>query len=98
MLGPLGGIQDGRGGRKRFGARIRTRHLGLRRSRSGTVKIAETCTVSQMGFRTCETEYTRSGHQSRKGRENIPVAGTNHGRGENKDVRIEPNLGVWLRS
>eukprot|EP00959_Pyramimonas_sp_CCMP1952_P089586 1874213-Pyramimonas_sp.AAC.1 len=26
--------------------------------------------------------YTRSGHQSRKGKENIPVAGTNHGRGE----------------
>eukprot|EP00976_Prorocentrum_cordatum_P087521 1186941-Prorocentrum_minimum.AAC.1 len=25
---------------------------------------------------------TRSGHQSRKGRENIPVAGTNRGRGE----------------
>eukprot|EP00959_Pyramimonas_sp_CCMP1952_P426204 8926919-Pyramimonas_sp.AAC.1 len=25
---------------------------------------------------------TRSGHQSRKGRGNIPVAGTNHGRGE----------------
>eukprot|EP00959_Pyramimonas_sp_CCMP1952_P335081 7016522-Pyramimonas_sp.AAC.1 len=28
-----------------------------------------------------EREYTRSGHQSGKGRENIPVTGTNHGRG-----------------
>eukprot|EP00976_Prorocentrum_cordatum_P021324 435418-Prorocentrum_minimum.AAC.1 len=28
-----------------------------------------------------EGEYTRSGHQSRKGRENITVAGTNRGRG-----------------
>eukprot|EP00976_Prorocentrum_cordatum_P117104 1196258-Prorocentrum_minimum.AAC.2 len=27
-------------------------------------------------------EYTSSGHQSQKGRENIPVAGTNHKRGE----------------
>ena len=27
-------------------------------------------------------EYDRSGHQSQKGRENIPVAGTNHRRGE----------------
>eukprot|EP00976_Prorocentrum_cordatum_P107657 1194682-Prorocentrum_minimum.AAC.3 len=29
-----------------------------------------------------EREYTRSGNQSQKGRENIPVAGTNHKRGE----------------
>eukprot|EP00959_Pyramimonas_sp_CCMP1952_P035254 738594-Pyramimonas_sp.AAC.1 len=29
-----------------------------------------------------EREYTRSGHQSRKGRENIPIAGTNRGTGE----------------
>eukprot|EP00976_Prorocentrum_cordatum_P059998 1175725-Prorocentrum_minimum.AAC.6 len=29
-----------------------------------------------------EREYTRSGHQSRKGRENIPAAGTNRGKGE----------------
>eukprot|EP00959_Pyramimonas_sp_CCMP1952_P042899 897751-Pyramimonas_sp.AAC.1 len=29
-----------------------------------------------------EREYTRSGHQLRKGRENIPASGTNHGRGE----------------
>eukprot|EP00959_Pyramimonas_sp_CCMP1952_P294976 6169686-Pyramimonas_sp.AAC.1 len=29
-----------------------------------------------------EREYTLSGHQSRKGRENIPLAGTNRGRGE----------------
>eukprot|EP00959_Pyramimonas_sp_CCMP1952_P411614 8625671-Pyramimonas_sp.AAC.1 len=27
-----------------------------------------------------EGEYTRSGHHSRKGRENIPVAGTNRRR------------------
>eukprot|EP00976_Prorocentrum_cordatum_P049613 1000915-Prorocentrum_minimum.AAC.2 len=27
-------------------------------------------------------EYTRNGHQSKKGRENIPVAGTDHRRGE----------------
>eukprot|EP00976_Prorocentrum_cordatum_P110506 1195210-Prorocentrum_minimum.AAC.10 len=29
-----------------------------------------------------EREHTRSGHQSQKGRENIPVAGTNRRRGE----------------
>eukprot|EP00976_Prorocentrum_cordatum_P117610 1196335-Prorocentrum_minimum.AAC.1 len=29
-----------------------------------------------------ERKYTRNGHQSRKGRENIPVTGTNRGRGE----------------
>eukprot|EP00959_Pyramimonas_sp_CCMP1952_P215765 4513044-Pyramimonas_sp.AAC.1 len=29
-----------------------------------------------------EREYTRSGHQSQKGRENIPGAGANHRRGE----------------
>eukprot|EP00959_Pyramimonas_sp_CCMP1952_P088005 1841383-Pyramimonas_sp.AAC.1 len=40
-------------------------------------------------------EYTRNGHQSQKGRENIPIAGTNHrrhefpqqqGRGKERDV------------
>eukprot|EP00959_Pyramimonas_sp_CCMP1952_P284204 5940650-Pyramimonas_sp.AAC.1 len=29
-----------------------------------------------------EREYTHSGHQSQKRRENIPIAGTNHRRGE----------------
>eukprot|EP00959_Pyramimonas_sp_CCMP1952_P053375 1116396-Pyramimonas_sp.AAC.1 len=36
-----------------------------------------------------EREYTRIGHQSRKGSENIPVSGTNHGRG----VRISACVG-----
>eukprot|EP00976_Prorocentrum_cordatum_P094895 1189967-Prorocentrum_minimum.AAC.2 len=30
----------------------------------------------------CHTQRTRSGHQSQKGRENIPAAGTNRRRGE----------------
>eukprot|EP00959_Pyramimonas_sp_CCMP1952_P393136 8237374-Pyramimonas_sp.AAC.2 len=36
-----------------------------------------------------ERAYTRSGHQSRKGTEHIPVAGTNRVRGE----RIYPSTG-----
>eukprot|EP00959_Pyramimonas_sp_CCMP1952_P314835 6590371-Pyramimonas_sp.AAC.1 len=32
--------------------------------------------------------YTRSGHQSRKGVENIPTAGTNRGRGERTYVEV----------
>eukprot|EP00976_Prorocentrum_cordatum_P005820 116281-Prorocentrum_minimum.AAC.1 len=31
----------------------------------------------------CQATCVRHGHQSRKGRENIPISGTNRGRGEN---------------
>eukprot|EP00959_Pyramimonas_sp_CCMP1952_P330547 6921674-Pyramimonas_sp.AAC.2 len=41
-----------------------------------------------------EREYTRSGLQSRKGRENIPVAGTNRVRGERRCVRKRLSLVV----
>eukprot|EP00959_Pyramimonas_sp_CCMP1952_P315384 6600955-Pyramimonas_sp.AAC.1 len=36
-------------------------------------------------------EYTRSRHQSRKGRENIPAAGTNRRRGERTYPQPAPN-------
>eukprot|EP00976_Prorocentrum_cordatum_P095843 1190320-Prorocentrum_minimum.AAC.2 len=60
------------------------------------IYLRATSSVHQVGrvpIAEGEREYTRSGHQSQKGRENIPVAGTNHRRGE----RTYPYRGgVWL--
>eukprot|EP00959_Pyramimonas_sp_CCMP1952_P130032 2719186-Pyramimonas_sp.AAC.1 len=46
-----------------------------------------------------EREYALSGHQSQKGRENIPVAGTHRRRGESRTERRSAGYGsAWARS
>eukprot|EP00976_Prorocentrum_cordatum_P002172 42993-Prorocentrum_minimum.AAC.1 len=44
--------------------------------------VSEQCYPQRAPITEGERAYTHSGHQSRKGRENIHITGTNHGRGE----------------